>query len=71
MSVFDNLFGPVRVTTSTYNQYINTGIVPMNVLKMIAFKIIRTETLTQQEMVIFTGKTTEINELIRKITNTK
>jgi hypothetical protein len=69
--MFDNLFGPVRVTNSTYNQFVNTGIVPLNVLKMIAFKIIRNETLTQQEMVIFTGKTAEINELIRKITNTK
>jgi hypothetical protein len=71
MSIFDNLFGSVRVTPTTYNAYINTGKVPMNVLKMIAFKIIKNETLTQQEMVIFTGKTAEINELIRKITNTK
>lgn len=70
MSIF-NLFGPVRVTTNTYNQYINTGKVPMNVLKMIAFKVIRQETLTQQEMVIFTGKTKEINELIIKISNNK
>ena len=69
--MFDKLFGPVRVTTSTYNQYINTGKVPMNVLKMIAFKIIRNEILNQQEMVIFTGMTKEINELIVKITNNK
>jgi len=69
--MFDKLFGSVRVTTSTYNQYINSGKVPMNVLKMIAFKIIRNETLTQQEMVIFTGMTKEINELIVKITNNK
>jgi hypothetical protein len=65
------MFGPVRVTTTVYNQYINTGKVPMNVLKMIAFKIIKNETLTQLEMVIFTGKTKEINELIVKITNNK
>ena len=69
--MFDKLFGLVRVTQTTYNTYINTGNVPMNVLKMIAFKIIKNETLTQQEMVIFTGKTAEINELIRKITNNK
>jgi len=69
--MFDKLFGSVRVTTSTYNQYINSGKVPMNVLKMIAFKIIRNETLNQQEMVIFTGMTKEINELIVKITNNK
>jgi len=69
--MFKNLFGPVRVTTNTYNQYINTGKVPMNVLKMIAFKVIRQETLTQQEMSIFTGKTKEINELIIKISNNK
>jgi hypothetical protein len=66
-----NLFGPVRVTTNTYNQFINTGKVPMNVLKMIAFKVIRQETLTQQENAIFVSKTKEINELIIKITNNK
>ena len=66
-----NLFGPVRVTKNTYDQFINTGKVPMNVLKMIAFKVIRQETLTQQEMAIFTVKTKEINELIIKITNNK
>lgn len=63
-----NLFGPVRVTTNTYERFINTGKVPMNVLKMIAFKVIRQETLTQQEMAIFSNKTGEINELIIKIT---
>jgi len=71
MSIFNNLFGPVRVTKPIYEQYINHGKVPMNVLKMIAFKIIRNETLNQLEMVIFTGKTKEINELIIKISNNK
>jgi len=66
-----NLFGPVRVTKNTYDQFINTGKVPINVLKMIAFKVIRQETLTQQENAIFVSKTKEINELIIKITNNK
>lgn len=66
-----NLFGPVRVTEKTYNRFIDTGVVPPNVIRMLAFKVIRNEEMNEQEKTIFFNKTREVNEMIIKITNNK
>ena len=59
-----NPFRPIRVTRPIYEQFINTGRIPENILRLIAFKIIKNESLSEMELVIFHGKTQEINELI-------
>ena len=54
----------VRVTPKIYQHFVDTGKVPADVLKMIAFKISENEKLTNLEIAIFAGKTAEINELL-------
>jgi len=71
MSIFNNLFGQMKVTEKTYNKFINTGEVPINIIRMIAFKVIRQEPLNNQELAIFHDKTHTINEMIIKITENK
>jgi hypothetical protein len=53
------------ITDEVYNSFIDKNIVPENILNSIADKVMKRETLSQRETAIFTGKTSEINEIIR------
>jgi len=64
-----NVFRPVRVTRPIYEQFINTGRISENILRLISLKIIKAESLNEMELAIFHGKTQEINELILQISN--
>jgi len=55
------------VTDSVAKKYIDTGNVSDWVISHIAKKIKRNKSLTDNEKVIFYGKTTEINEAIVKL----
>jgi len=54
------------ITDDVYNIFIDKNIVPDNILNSIADKIIARASLSQRETAIFSGKTSEINEIIRK-----
>jgi hypothetical protein len=58
------------ITDDIYNNYIDKNIIPNDVLNSIADKIIARESLSQRETAIFSGKTSEINEIIRKKAST-
>ena len=64
-----NIFRPVRVTRPIYEQFINTGRISENILRLISLKVIKAENLNEMELAIFHGKTQEINELIVQISN--
>lgn len=54
------------ISDEVYNAFIDNNIVPESVLNSIADKVIKKEPLSQRETAIFTGKTSEINEIIRQ-----
>lgn len=61
-------FFRTRVTDKIFDQFVNTGEVPDRILRMIAFKVIKREQMSNNEMAIFIGKTEDINKLIVEIT---
>jgi hypothetical protein len=63
-----NLLRSVSVTEKIYNRFINTGKVSDSIIRMIAIKLMKDEELNWYELTIFYGKTTEINEMIIKLT---
>lgn len=56
----------LEITDEIYNNFIDKNIVPDNILNTIADKVINRTTLSEREIAIFSGKTAEINEIIRK-----
>lgn len=50
-----------------YNNYINTGYVHDDIIKVIAIKLSKSEVLTEREFVIFGGETGRVNEMVVKI----
>ena len=54
------------ITDDIYNTFIDKNTVPENILNSIADKVMNKAPLSQRETAIFTGKTSEINEIIRK-----
>jgi len=65
MEMIDSIIG--LVTDNVVNKYIDTGKVPDWAINRIAKKIKRNKYLTNNERVIFYGKTAEINEAIIKL----
>lgn len=59
------------VNEDIYNEFVNTGNVPSETLDIIASKVKNREDLTNEEQAIFTGKTSEINDIIAKIAKTE
>jgi len=53
------------ITDNIYNNFVDKNIVPENVLNFIADKVINRSALSQKEIAIFNGKTSEINKIIR------
>jgi hypothetical protein len=58
------LFKRVGVTDKIYKRFIDTGKVPNDIIRLLAFKVIENKKLDKQEMVIFFGITSEVNEMI-------
>lgn len=54
------------ITDDVYNNFVDKNVVSDNVLNSIADKVIARTPLSQRETAIFSGKTSEINEIIRK-----
>jgi hypothetical protein len=55
----------LSVNQHHYDTFVNTGVVPKWIIKLIAKKIIKQIPLNDLEKGIFYGKTTEINEQIK------
>jgi len=56
-----------EVTDAIVNRFVDTGKIEKRYLKSIAKKMIKSETLTTNEMTIFYSSVSEINEIIRKL----
>lgn len=54
-----------EVTNKVYKNFIDTGYVPHPVLVNLAKKLVKKEYLNENELSIFYGKTSEINNIIR------
>ena len=66
-----NIFRPVTLTDKLYNKFVDTGYVPERILRLLAFKIIKGETLTRKEMAVFIEYTSEIEDMIKVIAKDK
>jgi hypothetical protein len=53
-----------KVTDKIYNKFIDTGQVPDNIIKLLAIKLMKNETLNEKELAIFYATTSEINDMI-------
>jgi len=53
-----------KVTDKIYNKFIDTGQVPDNIIKLLAIKLMKNETLNEKELAIFYATTSEINNMI-------
>lgn len=53
-----------RLTDKIYKNFIDNGVVPKGIIKLIAIKCIKNEKLSEQELAIFYSATAEINETI-------
>jgi hypothetical protein len=57
------------ITDEVYNNFVDKNTVPDSIMQSIANKVINRAPLSQRETAIFSGKTSEINEIIRKKAN--
>lgn len=57
----------VRLTNRVYDKFVDTGIVPERIIRMLAFKIIKGETLSQREMAVFYACTSDIEDMIKTV----
>jgi hypothetical protein len=59
---------PVKdvISDEVYNNFVDKNIVPDEILNSIAEKVMNRTSLSERENAIFTGKTAEINEIIKK-----
>ena len=61
------LFKRVGVTDKIYKKFIDTGKVPDDIIRLLAFRVIENKKLSQEEMTIFFGITAEVNKVIVEI----
>jgi hypothetical protein len=66
-----NIFRPVTLTDKLYKNFVDTGYVPERIIRLLAFKIIKAETLTKEEMAVFIEYTSEIEDMIKVLTKQK
>jgi len=58
------IFESGNLNEKTYNKFIDTGKISVKVLKKIAVKVTKNETLNEMELTVFYAKTADINEII-------
>jgi hypothetical protein len=58
------LFKRVGVTDKIYKRFIDTGKVPNDTIRLLAFKVIENKKINEQETTIFFGMTSEVNKMI-------
>ena len=62
-----DLFGPIRVTDRIWDRFVDKGEVPTSIIRLLAFKIMKREELSQREMAIFCANTDAINNMIIQV----
>jgi len=63
-----DFFRPIQVTDRIWNQFVDRGQVPDSIIRLLAFKTIKRENLTEREFAIFCAKTDAINNMIIQVT---
>ena len=66
-----NIFRPVTLTDKLYNKFVDTGYVPERIIRLLALKIIKAETLTKEEMAVFIEYTSAIEDMIKVLAKEK
>ena len=66
-----NIFRPVTLTDKLYKNFVDTGYVPERIIRLLAFKIIKAETLTKEEMAVFIEYTSAIEDMIKVLAKEK
>lgn len=66
-----NIFKPVTLTDKLYKNFVDTGYVPDQIIRLLAFKIIKAESLTQEETAVFIEYASEIEDMIKFIAKEK
>lgn len=64
-----DFFKPVQVTDRIWNRFVDKGQVPDSIIRLLAFKTIKREKLTDREFAIFCEKTDAINNMIIQLTS--
>ena len=64
LAMLKRLFKRVGVTDKIYKRFIDTGKVPKDTIRLLAFKVIENKKLDEQETTIFFGMTSEVNKMI-------
>ena len=62
---------PVALTDKLYKKFIDTGYVPGRILRLLAFKIIKSERLTQEETAVFIEHASKIEDMIKVLSKVK
>ena len=63
-----NIFRPVTLTDKLYKNFVDTGYVPERIIRLLALKIVKAEALTQEETAVFIEYTSEIEDMIKVLT---
>lgn len=66
-----NIFKPVNLTDKLYKNFVDTGYVPDKIIRLLAFKIVKTEPLTKEETAVFIEYASEIEDMIKFIAKEK
>jgi hypothetical protein len=66
-----NIFRPVTLTDKLYQNFVDTGYVPERIIRLLALKIIKAETLTKEEMAVFIEYTSAIEDMIKVLAKEK
>jgi hypothetical protein len=64
LGMVKRLFKRVGVTDKIYKKFIDTGKVPNDIIRLLAFKVIENKKLNEQETTIFFSMTSEVNKMI-------
>jgi hypothetical protein len=60
-------FSPIKVTKRIWDRFVDSGEVPVSIIRLLAFKTMKGESLTDQEFAIFCSKTAEVNDMIIQV----
>jgi hypothetical protein len=67
LTIIQMFFKEDEISDRDYNRFVDTGEINQKILTRIAKKVMKNQQLNEREMVIFVGKTSEINEILRNI----
>ena len=66
-----NPFSHIELTEKVYQNFVDTGYVPEYIIKMLAYKIARTKTLTVEEMAVYAEYAARVEDALKSLTRKK